>query len=67
MKPLKTFEKWLYPSMAAWVVAALWLFAVVVPQHPFVPVFDAVVGCILTGVAAVTAVVALALSWVEKS
>lgn len=60
---LKLFEKWLYPSMAAWVVAALWLFGVVVPQHPFVPAFDAVVGCILTAIAAVTAVVALALSW----
>lgn len=60
---LKPFEKWLYPSLVAWVAAFLWMFAVVVPQHPFVPVFDAAVGCILTGIAGATALVAWALSW----
>jgi len=62
---LKLFEKWLYPSIVAWVVAALWVFGVCVPQHPFVPAFDAVVGTILTVIAAVTAGVAWALSYRE--
>lgn len=62
MKPLRPFEKWLYPSMALWVWAFLWLVFVVWPQHPFVPVFDSVVAAVLTGAATITAVVSLILS-----
>ena len=62
MKPLETFEKWLYTSMALWIAAFVWLGVVVWPEHPFVPVFDSVVAFILTAGAAITAVASFVLS-----
>lgn len=62
MGPLKSFEKWLYPALVAWVAAMAWQLFVIWPEHPFVSTFDAAVAYILTGIAAVATIVAYVLA-----